>query len=165
MLLNKKTRGPCALALCLTTNLAMGQSSKVVTYTLFLCQDVEIEHIFALWAAVSEIIADFQNCHVWAWNLHAWPLAKIQEVAHILSFPQGLKIELILTPRTADSDIQCTGQISKLSYFGTNSRSCTYTLFLAQGVEIELIFALRAAVSEMRTNFQNCHIWAWNLSG
>ena len=28
------------------------------------------------------------------------------------------------------------------------------------GVEIEVIFALRAGVSEIRANFQNCHIWA-----
>ncbi len=27
---------------------------------------VEIELIFALWAAVSKIMADFQNCHIWA---------------------------------------------------------------------------------------------------
>ncbi len=43
------------------------------------------------------------------------------------------------------------------------SRSCT-TLFLPQGVEIELIFTLRAAVSETQANFQNCHFWAWNLA-
>ncbi len=60
------TRGPWAFALCLTTNLTMGQSSKSCTYTLFLFQDVEIEHAFALCAAVSEIIADFQNGHIWA---------------------------------------------------------------------------------------------------
>ncbi len=45
-----------------------------------------------------------------------WPLAKVPEVAHILSF---------------------------------------YT----HEFEIELIFALRAAVSEIRAVFQNCHIW------
>ena len=28
------------------------------------------------------------------------------------------------------------------------------------GVEIEIIFALWATVSEIRTCFQNCHIWA-----
>ena len=28
------------------------------------------------------------------------------------------------------------------------------------GVEIELIFTLGAAVSEIRADFQNCHIWA-----
>ena len=31
-----------------------------------LSQDVEIEYIFALWAAVSEIMAVFQNCYIWA---------------------------------------------------------------------------------------------------
>ncbi len=30
-------------------------------------------------------------------------------------------------------------------------------------VEIELIFTLGAAVSEIRADFQNCHLWAWNL--
>ncbi len=59
------TRGPWALTLCLRTNLAMGQSSQSWTYTLFLTQDVEIEHIFALWAAVSEIMAGFQNWRIW----------------------------------------------------------------------------------------------------
>ncbi len=37
-------------------------------------------------------------------------------------------------------------------------------LFLTQGVEIELIFALQAAVSEIQANFQNCHIWTRNLA-
>ncbi len=27
-------------------------------------------------------------------------------------------------------------------------------------IKIELIFALRAAVSEIQVDFQNCHIWA-----
>ncbi len=35
-----------------------------------------------------------------------------------------------------------------------------HILFLLQRVEIELIFALRGAVSEILTNFQNSHIWA-----
>ncbi len=37
-------------------------------------------------------------------------------------------------------------------------------LFLPQGVEFDLIFAIRTAVSEMRANFQHCHIWPWNLA-
>ncbi len=32
--------------------------------------------------------------------------------------------------------------------------------FRPQGVEIELIFAIRAVVSEIRAEFQNGHIWA-----
>ena len=43
-------------------------------------------------------------------------------------------------------------------------RSCIYTFFLPQGGEIELIFALRAVVPEIRADFQNCHIWAWILA-
>ncbi len=33
-------------------------------------------------------------------------------------------------------------------------------LFLPQGVKIELIFALLTAVSEIRADFENDHIWA-----
>ena len=57
-----------------------------------------------------------------------------------------------------------TGRFSKFSYLGMNSRGCTCTLFLPQRVEIELIFTLRAVVSEIRAHFQNCLNWAWNLA-
>ena len=58
------------------------------------------------------------------------------------------------------SGFRDTGRFLKFSYMGMNSSSCTYTLFLPQGVEIDLIFALQAAVSEIRANFHNSHIWA-----
>ncbi len=38
-----------------------------------------------------------------------------------------------------------------------------YSLSTPRG-EIELIFALRAAVSDTQANFQNGNIWAWNLA-
>ncbi len=38
-------------------------------------------------------------------------------------------------------------------------RSWIWTLFPPQGVEIELIFALRVAVSEIQVDIQNYHIW------
>ena len=38
-------------------------------------------------------------------------------------------------------------------------RSCTCTLSISQGVEIGFIFALWAAVPEIRVYFQNFHIW------
>ena len=41
-------------------------------------------------------------------------------------------------------------------------RSCIWTLFLTQEVKIELSFALRAAVSEIRILIFR-HIWAWSL--
>ncbi len=37
---------------------------------------------------------------------------------------------------------------------GKSSGSCTYTLFLPQGVAVELILALWAPVSEIRANFK-----------
>ncbi len=59
--------------------------------------------------------------------------------------------------RSADSDFWDTGWISKLPYLGRklgqSSRSCRYTPFLTERVEIELIFALRAAVSEILADF------------
>ena len=42
-----------------------------------------------------------------------------------------------------------------------SARSCICTLFLPPGgVEIGLIVALQAVVSEIWTDFQNFHIWA-----
>ena len=72
---------------------------------------VEIELILALPAAISEIQVDFQNSHIWTWNLA----------------------------------------------IGQSSRNCTYTLYplsTPKGVEIELVLALRAAVSEIWADFQ-----------
>ncbi len=62
-----------------------------VAYTFLLPQVVKIELIFALQAAVSEIWADFQTCHIWAWNL-----AIVAEVAHIL--PKQLRSPKNFTP-------------------------------------------------------------------
>ena len=69
-------------------NLTIGQNSRSGRYTLFLTQGLEIELIFALRAAVSEVLADFQNFHIWA---------GIPEVAHTLSFsPREPKLSLFL---------------------------------------------------------------------
>ncbi len=50
----------------------------------------------------------------------------------------------------------------KLGHWQKFRKLHIYSL-LPQGVEIKLIFTLRAAVSEIWADFQNCHIWAWNL--
>ncbi len=69
--------------------------------------------------------------------------------------------------RTFWSHVQDTAWLSKLAYWGIfflkRFIEVAYGHFLPYGVEIELIFALRAAVSEIRADFQNYHIWAWNL--
>ncbi len=82
-------------------------------------------------------MADFQNCHIWAWNLHAWPLAKIPEVAYSLSH-RGSKL----------SSFSLYGQ--RILRYWPNFKTVifrhefqTCTLFLPQGVEIKVIFALR----------------------
>ncbi len=84
-----------------------------------------------------------------------------------LSTPAGRNWAYFCSTRSGFRD---TGHFSNCHIWtwnfssGQSSRSCKYTVFLHQGVEIELIFALRAAVSKIQENFQNCHIWAWNLA-
>ena len=70
-----------------------------VVQTPFLPRRVEIELIFVLMTAVSEIRADF----VWAWNLEF----EGPKVAYVRSFyPQGVQIMLIFAPRAAVSEIR-----------------------------------------------------------
>ncbi len=47
---------------------------------------------------------------------------------------------------------------------GQSSSSCTYTLLLPKGVEIDLIFPLCAVVSDIWANFQIAIFWASNLA-
>ena len=66
-------------------------------------QTGEIELIFTLRAAVSEIQANFQNCHI---GHETWPLANVPEVAYVSNFnPRGVEIELIFALQTAVSEI------------------------------------------------------------
>ncbi len=106
-------------------------------------------------SSVSERRANFQNCHIWAWNLS---IAKCQ-MLHIypVSTPGGQNWPYF---RSTGSGFRDMGQFFKLPYLGMelgdysqSARSCTCTLVVPQGVEIQLIFALRAAVSETRANF------------
>ena len=105
-----------------------------------------------------------------AWE-PTWSLAKVQKL-HIHSLSQGVEIELIFALMDSGS-WDWPIFIFKIARFGREtwplakaqgSRCCTYALFLPQGVEIELIFGLRAAISGIWPDFQNCHIWAWNLA-
>ena len=83
-----------------------------------------------------------------------WKLAtgqKTRNGTYTLSNPGGQNWD---HSRSTGSGFQDTGRFSKFSYMGINFRSCIYTLFLPQGVEIELIVALWAAVSEVQANFQ-----------
>ncbi len=66
--------------------------------------------------------------------------------------------------RSTDSGFRDTGRFSKLSYLGRNSKKLhIYSLSIPRGWNWAC-FALRAAISKIRANFQKCHIWAWNLA-
>ncbi len=111
---------------------------------------------------------DFQNCHIWAWNLATGQSAR--GCTYTLFLPHGVEIQLSFALRAAVSEIQTDFQNCHIWAWnlaiGQSSRSCTYTctIFLPKRVKIELVLALRAAVSEIRTDFQNCHISAWNFA-
>ena len=135
-------------------------------HILFPPQGVEIGPIFTLQTAVSEILADFQNCHTkyLGMKLGHWP--KFQKL-HIYSL-STLVGQNWAYFRSTGSSFRDTGPLSKLPYLGVKPghwpKCQKLHACLPLGVEIELIFALRAAVSEIRADFQNCHIWAWNLA-
>ncbi len=145
----------------LRTNLAFSESSRSCTYTPFLPQGSKLslislyEQQFPRYVPILKI-AIFGH--------ETWSLAKVPEVAHILSFqPRGSKLSLFSLygqwfPRY--------GPIFKIAMFGHETLplakivpEIAYTLFLPQGVEIELNFALRAD-TEILADIQNCHIWA-----
>ena len=127
---------------------------------LYIPQSVEIELIFAIRAAVSEIRADLLNCHIWPLNLAIDKGSR--SCTYTLFLPQVSKLGLFSLyrqriPRYEQPDFQ-NYRIWAWNLASTKtSRSCTYTLFFPWGVEIELIFALRAAISEIQAIFQNCH--------
>ncbi len=151
-------------------NLAIGESSSNSTYALFLRHRVETELIFCSVGSSFRVMGLFQNCHIWAWNLVIGQSARSctysPEVAHILSFYNRSRNWGYF--HSTGSGFRDKGHFSKLPYLGMkfghwpNARSCTYSLSTS-GVVIEVIFTLRAAVSEILGNFVNCHIWAWNM--
>ena len=134
--------------------------AKVPEVAHILSPGVEIELIFDLQATVQRY-RPFFNIAIFGYEI--WPLgAKFQKLyIYSLSTPGGRNRVYF---RSTGSGFRDMGRLSKLPYLGMklgqSSRSCTYTVFQTHGSEIELIFALRAAVSEIRDNNQNCHIWA-----
>ncbi len=89
---------------------------------------------------------------------------------YFLFTPKGSKLGLFSLYSSGFRDIY--GVISKLSYLGMNlghwqnsQKLHIYSLSTpGGGVEIELTFALRAAVAKIRGEFRNCQIGAWNLA-
>ncbi len=125
------TRGPWALALCLTTNLVIGQSSKSCTYTLSIAGHRN-------WAYFCFMGSGFRD-NGWFAKLSylGMKLASLANGQYPRSgtytlFPPGG--QNWAHSHSTDSGFWDTGRFSKLSYFGMNSRSCTYTLFLLHRV-------------------------------
>ncbi len=87
-------------------------------------------------------------------------IVKVPEVAHIPSlYPRGVKLSLFLLygqhfPRYGP---YLGMKLDKSPKF---QNLHIYILFTPQRFEIELIFALRAAVCKIQVHFQNSHIWA-----
>ena len=137
--------------------MAISQSSKSCTNTVFLPQRVEIEHILALRAVVSEIWDHFVKLPYLGMKLgHQQKCQKLH--IYPLSTPgQRGEIELIFPLWATVSEIWAD---FKIAIFGHKSwplakvpESCTYNLFLPQEGEIEHIFTLQAVVSEIRVDF------------
>ncbi len=91
------------------------------------------------------------------WNLklghETWPLAKVPNVAHILScYLRGWKCAYF---RSMGSGFRNTGRFSKLPYLGMKlgigqrSRTCTYTPYTPPESQISLHLALWLAISKM----------------
>ncbi len=152
-------------------NLAIGQSATRCTYTLFLSQGVEIQLIFVPRAAVSKI---FKVVLCLCIKFGHWPKCQKLHIPCLstpkgvnLSTPKGVKLRLF---SLYGQPFLRYGQIVKIAIFGHETWPlakvpevehipCVYP----RGSKLSFFFVLRAAVSKIQANFQNCHIWAWNL--
>ncbi len=132
--------------------LGMALLTKVPDVALpFYPKGVEIEHIFVLKTAVSEIRANFQYCHIWAFEIKK----KFQTfVPH--TTPGVVSAGSRFWDNSRFSKLPCLGMKLEKGY-----KSCTFTLYLEGSNWV--IFSVWATVSELRVDFQNFHIWAWNL--
>ena len=98
-----------------------------------------------------------------------WSLAKVPEVAHVLSFyPRRGRNWAYFCSKVSSSEIWADFQNSHIWAWTWVTWQKIQKLYISclstLGIEIELIFVLRAAVFETLADFQNFHIWAWNLA-
>ncbi len=111
------TRGPWALTLCLRTNLAIGQSSRSCTYTLFLPQGGRNWAYFCSKGSGFRDTSHFSKLPDLGMKLGKWP--KFQTL-HIYSLStSGVKIDLIFIFLIFTGSVfQYTSPVSKLPYLG-----------------------------------------------
>ena len=99
-----------------------------------------------------------------------WNLKKVPEVAYGPSFYTS-RSTLSIFSYISGSNFWDTGRFSKLLYWGMKcgiwkkfQKLLMDSLSTLGGQNIAFFFfALQASVSEIRADFQNCHIWVWNL--
>ncbi len=137
------------------------KNSSSCTYIVFLPHGVESEPIFALRASASTIIAIFGHATL----SHSQKCQKLYKYS--LSTLWGRNWAYFCS---TDKGFQDTGWFSKLLYLGMKlghwpkfQKLDMYSLPTHVGRNW-IIFALWTAVSEIRADCQNCHIWAWNLA-
>ncbi len=146
-----------------------GERSTIrkVAYTLSTPVGWNWAHIcstMCLGVAVSEILADFLNFHIWAWNPEFEE--RSQSCICSLFLSQGVEIKHIFSLRATVFEIRANFKISIFGHEIWNLKKgakVAYIRSYPKGVEIKLIFTLRASVFEIRDDFHNFHIWACNL--
>ncbi len=135
-------------------------------HTLFLPLGVDTELVFALRVAVSEIWLDFRNCHIWAWNLVIGQSAR----GCTIYFLSILGVQNWPYFRSTGSRFRYMGRFSKLPHLGMKLGK--WPKFQKLHIYLQSIlrgwnwayFRSMGIGSEIQADFQNCHIWAWNLA-
>ena len=101
---------------------------------------VKFKLIFAVQAAVFEIRGEFQNFHIWAWNVEFEEMS--QSCICTLFLPsEGGNYAYF---HSTGSHFRDTDQVSKFQYLAMKSgiwrqvESCICTFFLPHGVEVKL---------------------------
>ncbi len=135
--------------------------------TLFLPQGVEIELIFALWAAVSELRAVFQNWPYLGMKFGDWQ--KLHMHTNVLSsYPKGSKLSLF---SLFGQQFPRYGPIFKIAIFGHETwplakvpEVAHILSFLPMGSKLNLFSLYGQRFPRYGPIFKIGHIWAWNLA-
>ncbi len=108
---------------------------------MFVLQGFKVDLVFALQTAISQTRANFQNCHIWAWNLVVGQNGRSWRYTMFVS--QRVKVEVIVAVRAAVCEIVADFQSYHIwawnLAFSESAGSCTHTLFLRQGIQMEPI--------------------------
>ncbi len=132
-------------------SLTIGKSSRSCTYTLFLPNGSKL----SLFSLYGQRFPRYRSIFKIALLGHeTWPLTKGPEVAHTLSFnSQRVEVKLIFARRADVFKIWADFQNFHIwpwnLEFEDRSQSCSLYSLPTPGVEIQLIFALHAAVFEI----------------